>query len=42
MLEHKRQANGYHGVAVAEGDKLADLEAAIADREFELSGDKGE
>lgn len=42
MLERKRQAKGYQGVAVDEGDELADLEAAIADREFELSGDEGE
>jgi len=27
---------------VDEGDELANLEAAIADREFELSGDEGE
>ncbi|KAG0126939.1 hypothetical protein HOY82DRAFT_94019 [Tuber indicum] len=42
MLERKRQAKGYQGVTVDEGDELADLEAAIADREFELSGDEGE
>ena len=41
MLERKRQGKDYHGVAVAEGHQLADLEAAIADREFELSGDEG-
>ncbi|PWW72136.1 hypothetical protein C7212DRAFT_337679 [Tuber magnatum] len=42
MLERKRQAKGYQGVAVDEGDELADLEAAIVDREFELPGDEGE
>ncbi|KAG0642861.1 hypothetical protein HOY80DRAFT_568192 [Tuber brumale] len=42
MLERKRQAKGYQGVTVDGGDELVDLEAAIVDREFELSGDEGE
>ncbi|RPA99213.1 hypothetical protein L873DRAFT_1907910 [Choiromyces venosus 120613-1] len=42
MLERKRQAKGYQGVAVDEGDELADLEAAIADGEFEFSADEAE